>query len=315
MQIAQALHFYWQASIVPQVGVPPILIGDPLTIEFNYYKNITGQLNQASLKIYNLNQDTKHQIEFDRFLTQNANSVSGSINAPNQLYLPCTLSVGFGTSSLGVVFSGNMQKAYSTKQHVDTITQIDLVDGMYSVNNSFTNYTIDSPVTTREVITLLTGSMKNVQQGYISGLPNVQLPFFSFNGRIFDKLRKLSNGNGNSDSTCADCFIDNGKLNILATNEAFTDNGIQEFTDNSILGAPRATGQYIEFDIVFNPQLRLGQIIQLNTRMNAFVSGQYKIVGLTGQCTLGNSKIGSNITTVQVFRPINAELIPVFSGL
>jgi|WetSurMetagenome_2_1015567.scaffolds.fasta_scaffold81388_3 hypothetical protein len=310
----QALHRHWQALITARVGVPPILVNDPLTVEFNYRKNITGQLNQGSFRIYNLNQETRRQIEFDRFQTQNASSVGEQATLPNQLYLPFSFSEGLAPSALTLAFEGNIQKAYSTKQGVDIITQIDCVDGMYGVNNSFDKVVVDSPITTTEVLTMLFGSMKNLQKGFVSDLPSVELPFFSFNGRVFDKMRQLANGGGNSSLTCGDCFIDNGKINILATNEAFIDNGVLVFNADSIIGSPRATGGYIEFDIVLTSELQLAQIIELQTSINSFINGQYKVVGLSGQGTLGDSKVGQNITTVQVFRPIDGNLVPVYSG-
>jgi hypothetical protein len=316
MQTQRALCRKWKASITTRIGTPPILVSDPLTIEFNYRKNVTGQLNQGSFRVYNLNRETRRQIEFDRFLTQSAKTVGSNTSLLyNQLNLPFSLMDGFEGGTPTIAFSGNIQKAYSSKQGVDIITQIDCVDGMFGINNSYGDLTVDTPVTTKEIIEFLVGSLNNVEKGYISNLPTVPLPYFSFNGRVFDKIKQLTNGLGSTDQTCADCFIDNGKIHILSINEGFVNRGILVFNADNIIGSPRATGSYIEFDIVYTSDLRLGQIIELQTNINSFINGQYKIVSLSGSGTFGDSQIGSNITTVQVFRPIDFSLIPIFASI
>lgn len=305
-----SLTRYWKSEISFNGLI--LTLSHPLTVEFNIRKNITGQLNQATFSIYNLNSTTRQQIEFDRFLTQNAQSINSGIATVEPLYVPVSFYSGFNMLSMANLFQGNIQQAYSTKNKVDVKTIISCVDGLYGFNNSFSKIDVKTDTNSSNVLSSVLYDLKNLGVGYVTDVVKYGLPYgMSYNGRTIDKLRSLSNGNANDSKTFADFFIDNEKVNILGTYEAFVNKSVTQITGSTMLDAPRRSGQYIELSLIFEPSFQLGQIVNILTSYNSFMSGQYKVVGINHSGVLGGSKSGQCQTTLQLFNPNNVPLIPI----
>lgn len=271
----------------------------PTTIEFDINRNTLGDANYAQIRLTNLSPKNRDLIRFD-------------FSDYGYTFRKIKLNAGYG-KNLPLVFVGNITQAWSLREGVDFITTIQCFDG----GNSFANGLISSQASfpggtpMQTIYTNLMGYLPDVSFGAIGDFfifdDNRNLIVTSrsssYTGSAVENLRLLS---GNA------FFIDNGKSYILANSECIQGQIATISSASGLLNTPLREKNLVTFDILFEPYLTIGQLINLETktfqRLNSTslnaknnVNGLYKVISLHHKCTISDVVCGDAITSVGFF--------------
>lgn len=260
---------------------PPIVIELPFTIEFDITRTTLGSSNVCQIRIYNLGLLKRNQLRFNQ--------------TSRGTFQKITLFAGYG-KNLPIIFTGNVTAAWSVREGVNFITQIECYDGGFAFNNSglqgpppfAPNYT------QKDVIKSLASSLPFVSVGAIGDYPGQLSRTNSYDGSVTDNLRELTGGG---------FFIDNGFANALGTNEYIDfPNGLGEINASSgLLGTPVLERSIVRFDMIFEPLLRVGQVINLQSPTEQNFNGRYKVTAVKHKGMISPVVCGSVITTGEFF--------------
>lgn len=246
--------------------------GYPLTLQFNIVRNTLAQSNTGDFTIYNLAKATRSAIFQDRFATQTIKYI--------------TLSAGY-EGNLVQVFRGKIQECYSKRVGVDVLTNIKAWD--IGVNERVMCVTFQAGTTFKEAI-------KNVlaQAPYdLGAIGDIQGTFktdTSFVGTPLNIANQITNGH---------TFVDNGTVNTLNNNECL-DTGVLVLNDKTLIGTPERRNQSVTANIIFNPNLMVGQLIEVQSSIASEFSGTYYLGGMTHSGTISGAEAGQRITTVDL---------------
>lgn len=251
----------------------------PFTIEFDITRNTLTSANVCQIRIFNLSQKNRNQIRFN-------------VSDYGQFRL-VRLRAGYG-SNLPIVFTGNISQAWSVREGVNFITQIECYDGGFAFSNGLTSAQFPAGTPQRDIIKNLAESLPNVSLGAIGDYPGTLSRGNSYSGATTDILREIT-GSG--------FFIDNGKSYALNTNE-YVDNGNGVAVINSksgLLGTPVLEQTIVRFDMLFEPALTLGQKISLQSTTEQNFNGDYKVTAVKHRGMISEAVCGEVITTGEFF--------------
>lgn len=256
-----------------------ITVALPFTIEFDITRNTLTSANVCQIRIYNLSQVNRNQIRF------NASDYGQ--------FRPVVLRAGYG-QNLPVVFTGNVSQAWSVREGVNFITQIECYDGGFAFSNGVTATQFPAGVTQKNVIQTLAGTLPNVKLGAVGDYPGTLGRGNSYSGNTTEILRDLTGGG---------FFIDNGKANALGTNEYIaTANGVTQINAKSgLLNTPVLEQTIVRFDMLFEPNLVVGQRIQLDSITESNFNGFYKTTAVKHRGMISEAVCGAVITTGEFF--------------
>lgn len=258
-----------------------ITVGLPFTLEFDITRNTLSSANVASFRIYNLNENTRNKIRKDQF--------------DQDIFQKIVLQAGYGPGpQWPVVFTGNINQAWSVREGNNFITQIECYDGGYAFANATVNTAFQNGTPQFNILENMVAGLSEyeIQPGVIGSYNGQISRGNSYSGNTADILRELS-GNG--------FFVDNGKANCLNENECFE--GILQVIDSNsgLLGTPVREQTLISFDMLFEPRLLCGQIIQLKSSTAANFNQYYKVVSIKHRATISDAISGDAVTTVGLF--------------
>jgi hypothetical protein len=251
----------------------------PFTIEFDITRNTLTSANVCQIRIYNLSLINRNQIRF---------------NVSNYgQFRSVLLRAGYGTN-LATIFSGNISQAWSVREGVNFITQIECYDGGFAFVNGVTNQQFPAGVPQETVIRSLASSLPNVKMGAIGSYPGVLSRGNTYSGNTANILSELTGGG---------FFVDNGKANALGTNEYIADVGSIGIINSKsgLLGTPVLEQTIVRFDMLFEPSLNAGQKIFLDSLTESNFNGQYKVTAVKHRGMISGSVAGSVITTGEFF--------------
>lgn len=281
-----------------------IEINYPLTINFVIDKNSNSSANMMNLQIYNLSEKTYSQIVQDRFNTQDLGS--------GIRYRQVILKAGY-KNDLPVVFVGNLLEAYTQRQGVDMITTLVVQDGLYAALNSFSSFSVTKSTAFKDILNTLFDDLFNgkVEKGTITDIEGTTPRGSIYDGNTFSLIKdffgkqvvvNLEGNDGLSNTLERDIFIDNERINILNKND-YIDIGkvLVINTDTGLLGTPMRRETYIEIEMIFEPTVILGQLVQLESATDQRFNGQYKIYGISHRGVFSGSVSDSATTTLQLY--------------
>lgn len=262
-------------------------VGLPFTTEFDIERSINSSQNTAVLRIYNLSKIHRNQIRFNANNTGTPRSV--------------ILKAGYG-DVLSLMHYGQIQEAHSYREGVNFITEITSNDAGHAYATADFSQTIPAsnvnPVLKTSVLSTLIANLPLVSQGAIGNYYGKYYRPYSFSGSTIDHLRQES-GNG--------FFIDNGKANILRDNEYIISNTIPLINAASgLLGTPQLQLNILTFDMLLEPSLILGQLIQLQSQtFSDFegnnLNGVYKINSMKHRGMISSAVCGDAITSLGMY--------------
>lgn len=276
--------FQCKYRITIKIGNENLIIEYPLTVKFNINRNTFASSNTASFQIYNLALQTRNSIFQDRYKIYD--------------YKFITFEAGYG-DNLTLCFKGKIQQAYSHREGVDIITDIQAFDidiqsyATKTLVQNYTSKTFDSGTSFKEAYLNMASDMQNLKVGAIGSLEGEFKTPTVFDETSFFALNKL---------TGEHTFIDNGVLHTLMDNEALGDYGVYVIESSTgLLGTPMRRDAQLEVQMVFEPNIVVGQLVEINSTTDTNFNGQFKVCGINHSGTISGAEAGQRITTLNLF--------------
>lgn len=251
----------------------------PFTVEFDITRNTLTSANVCQIRIFNLSQINRNRIRFNV-------SDYGT-------FRPIVFKAGYGANP-PMIFTGNISQAWSVREGVNFITQIECYDGGFAFANGVTNMQFPAGTPQQTVVGTLAGNLPNVAKGAIGSYPGTLGRGNSYSGNTTEILREVTGGG---------FFIDNGKANALGTNE-FINDSTGLLVINSVvglLGTPVLEQTIVRFDMIFEPRLNAGNRINLQSSTEKNFNGLYKVTAVKHRGMISESVAGAVITTGEFF--------------
>lgn len=257
-----------------------IEITPPFTLQFRITRNTMAQANTAKFTILNLSEDTRRKIYKDKFKTD--------------VYKGVELRAGYGEGSetLPLIFKGNIKQAFSQRNGVDYVTEIEAYDGGFAYVNAETNHAFAEGTSDRQIIQTLIKDLPNVSVGKIGSFEGTLPRGNTMQGVTTELLQNVTGGN---------FFIDNEKAYCLKENECFAGNIRLITSDTGLLGSPLREEAFLTFDILFEPRIQVGQYVKLESQTEKLFNGEYKVIGIEHSGTISDATSGTCKTKVSLY--------------
>lgn len=277
----------------------------PFTVEFDVHRKLLSSANDAKIRVYNLSQ--KHR-----------NAVRHNLNDYGNIKT-CVLLAGYG-DNLATIFNGNISEAFSVRESVDFITEISSYDSGNAFQNADVNGNNFAPIPAgtpqKDKIIGLVKTMApfGVTQGAFGNLPGTVSKAESYSGPTIDILRDETGSSAGSGF-----FIDNGRASYLNENECIAGPSVVINQDSGLLGTPVLEATLLRFDMIFQPNLFIGQQVQLQSANFQDIDGRningfYKVVEIHHKGMVSPAVCGDAITTVTLYYGVGALIqVPLAS--
>ena len=251
-------------------------IKDPFTINFSLNRDVMSSLNKMNCSIHNLSLNTRAKIFKDRFSSD---------------YRRVILQAGY--DRLVTIFQGNLFSAFSNRSGADIITELECQDGGHGIKTGQTSQTFNKGVNTEDIIDQALNSFETITKGFIGGDDVEKKRSTTFDGSSYDLIGREVSG----------AFIDNEKLNVLKDGEV-TDHQILKFnSETGLLNVPQRQDTYIEVDLLFEPYVQVGQVVQIESSVAPEFNGQYKVIGLKHAGVISATMDGRVTTSLSLLMP------------
>lgn len=292
----------YQMSLTGRSGLP-LTLSFPTTMEFSITHDIWAAANHAEFSFYNLSSTNRYEIYFNQYLkartypiTLHAGYLSQIVSGSNSAPL----------SSLPVVFNGFSNVAYTERSGPDLITRINAIDNgdiMSSEAPAYLDggqnvYVAPRGTTWITMVFSLIEKLNNVQIGNIVVDPN-QVPGPStkertFNGNVWENLQGLAKDAGN-----AYVFIENGVCNMMGQSNNLGPSSLGTLqASTGLLGIPKYTGSTVMCSCIFEPSMRIGTSLTLNSSATPWVNGLYTVAAYTHHGNISGVNSGDAITDI-----------------
>lgn len=274
--ISRKLGRNYELRIQKSTSDDYITVKPPFTIEVVVQRNILSSVNNCNIRIYNLSENNRNQIQKD------AQEIS--------LIKKMELRAGYG-NNLYTIFGGNVMSAYSVREGTNYITTVEGFDGGFAMSRATVEKTLRAGISNSQVVNTLISELSkyDVKKGSVGQILGTSTRGFTLSGNAYDLLQEVT---GNR------AFIDNKKVNVLSQDEIVIGAIPVVSSDSGLLGTPRVESTRLTFNMVFEPRLIIGQkiLIKSSTQQKLLDGRQYKVVSLTHRGTFSEA-VGGNVTT------------------
>lgn len=270
-------------SYVDKVEIP-----FPLTLNFNISRGMDKKINTATFKLFNLAETTRAFLYKDNY---------------DNKYLEIKLYAGYenqnNSNNPPLIFGGTIKDCCSYKASGSTewTTEIEAWDGGMSFNLPIQNFGFGI-AKKRELIEKAISGLPDVKLGSITNTIDLEKPLkkVQFVGNPFDFIKEIVGEKRK-------VFVDNGKLYVLDDNTCIK--GIVEeiSVDSGLLGSPKRKSGTMTVEMIFEPTILVGQMINLRSTTLPYLNGAYKIVNFTHEGTISGSTCGQLSTKIDLFVP------------
>jgi hypothetical protein len=264
--------------------MPGVSISNPITTEFSIRRDTLSSANTATFRIYNLAEKTRNQLYKDK--------------NTDWKYMPITFQAGYGTP-LPIIFKGNVMEArsYRAEGSVDFITEITAYDMGFAMSKAFTSKSFPGGTKQSQVIYHLIGDLEKyfVEMGSVS----------DYSAASYDRTRVLMGSTWDilqeEKGERGLCFIDNGKVNILKDGEVL-DGDIQVISsDTGLLGTPSKYDSWVVADILFEPKIIVGQLVDLESDFQPRFNGKRQVVAVQHTGIISDAVNGKCKTKITMY--------------
>jgi hypothetical protein len=259
------------------IVIEPDLEGNALTIEFNVQRGLGAATNSANINLYNLNKRNRLRIFQDKL--------------DFSKYRPVILEVGYN-GSLTTIFKGNLYQAQLVKNGTNYITQILAKDGGFDISKTQTTTTLNKGVSLKELYDTLIGDFPNIKKGIVGGEDIIFQRPVVLNGNTWDLIQNYANNSAN---------VDLEKVYILNPKQAIEGKIPLINSVTGLLEAPRRQDASLLVKTLLEPQIVIGQIIELNSEVLPIYDGQYKVYGVNHRGVVSGAMGGNFETELNLF--------------
>jgi hypothetical protein len=211
--------------------------------------------NTLIVRVYNLAQNTVNTILPSLTLT---NGIATLVQKFNTV----TLTAGYVNGNKGNIFQGDIKQFYfGRERNVDSFLEIRAGDGDQAYNQSVINQTFPAGTSDAHTLSALAASMgltsAKTNDGYVSTggiLPRGKTLF----GMARIHMRELAHSN--------DCrwSIQNGVVTLVPNTGYLPGTVVQINSATGMIGTPEQTDNGIVVRCLLNPNIKIGQMVQIN---------------------------------------------------
>jgi len=228
-----------------KILIPGFEITD-LRINFKIEKSLVGYPNLGNIKIYNLSESSRNNIE--------------AKGLKLQLY------AGYEDNSIPLLFTGDIINVVHLKTGPDWISEIFAADGINILSAATINKTLPAGVDTEQIYNELVGQMQGISKGATEGLKNCLsgkkslLRALQVSGNIKDWLDKIS-------KDCGFEYSVNDEV-IETTPTGFPLSDVPPVVINQgsgMIGSPERTEVGINVVNLLLPELKLARTIKVES--------------------------------------------------
>ena len=266
-------------SLTVQTPAGQILtIKPPFTIEIDITRNTLTSSNVCQVRLYNLSKINRDLIRFNTYNFAEFSSIS--------------LNAGYG-DSLANVFAGNISRAWSVREGVNFITQIECYDGGFALVNGTVNVSFPAGTPYVTIIGALMSSLPNVTIGAIGNFPGVLPRANTYHGSPASLLTELTGGA---------FYIDGGKAYALRSNEYNAGLPIIVISDKTgLLNTPVLEETTARIEMLFEPTLNVGVLASVVSLTYPEINNVYVITSIKHRGIISPVVSGDLITTAEFF--------------
>lgn len=262
----------------------------PFTLEFNIVRNILASANTANFTVYNLKSDTREKIYKDVYDTQNLKALqlfAGYAEKEGELIPRC--------------FNGTIKRAYSYRQGPDFKTVIEAYDGMISMGTDFIKMTVPPSLPMNVVIGQVANELKNVDAVTIGNkFTDITKRAMALMGNPLDIMKQITNNN---------FYIDNQSAYALDSSEVVQGEVRLLNYENGLIGTPKVSELMVEAEMLFEPRIKPGQLIELQSLTEKRFNGVYRVAGLIHRGIISGSIGGDCKTILTLQRQKNSTVV------
>lgn len=251
----------------------------PYAMDFSVTRNLLASANTATFRITNLAERSRNKVYKDQYNLLEFRAI--------QLW------AGYSDQP-PMIFNGNVKQAWSYKQSgsKDVITEIEAYEGAYAMTNGFSSQTVSGGQSYAEILQGLNADLPYLDKPVIGGVQGTAPRGTVLFGNTWKLVQQYSGGSA---------VIDNNRLLVLKNNECLPGDITVINAATGLLGSPYRANAMIEFEMIFTPQLKIGQVVKLESSVNSLVNGLYKVVGFQHNGTISETSSGTARTTVQLW--------------
>lgn len=270
-----------------------VIIELPYTLEFDCKRDNLASVNTGNFKIYNLAPKTRDLIFKDKYDVLNVRYIE--------------FQAGYNVEDLPSVFKGNILQAKSYRNGVDIITEIEAYDGGYAVNTGYSIMSIVEGQVPEKTISDLMDNLPGISGKIIGNFTDL----IAVNKRgkvLFGPTSEcLAQETGNR------FYIDNMEAKALNDNEVEEGDVSVINADTGLLESPQRSEAQIVFKMLFEPKLKVGQRLELQSKVNAILNGQYKVMGFQHSGIISDAVSGTCSTNVNLW--LGTESLQLIQGI
>jgi len=238
------------------------------------------------------------------------------------LILPIKLEAGYLSRSLQydeeerfrgpIIFDGTVREARSYRiGGTDIVTVIDSTDGQDAVNRGRVKLSLHKDEWSGDKFKVAVKALiKNMGEygvtlGAVGSYKTKSTRGVVWDGFCWNILKTLT-GEGN-------LFIDLQRLYMLTNRDGLIIPEALPAIDDSIgmIGTPKKYNNRVDFNMIFEPGISAGQIVDVKSTILGNVNGQYIVQGFEHRGMISKAKCGELITSVQCVKPANQAINPV----
>lgn len=274
------LNRIYRLTISTNLLTDAIIVENPLTVNFTVERSIYAGVNSMDIDIFNLAPKTRNLIFQDTYL------------AVGQNYKQIILEAGYQGMGMSTIFIGNIFNAYSFRRNTDVITHIHALDGGLDTQTANTNVTLAAGTTIKDVVNRISSDFPHLT----NGTQNIRDYTFQrpvvLDGNSFQLIKKYTDGQ---------VFIDREEINIMSPVDVI-EGFVPVIDENSgLLGTPERRNASLSINMIFEPRILIGQVIEVNSRIAPQFDGQYKVIGLRHQGMISDTQAGQCTTNLELF--------------
>ncbi len=217
-----------------------------LRINFKIEKSLVGYPNLGNIKIYNLSENSRNQIEEENLKIQ--------------------LFAGYVDGEAPLLFDGDIINVVHQKSGVDWITEIFAADGINILSTATINKTLKAGVDTEQIYNELVSQMEGISKGVTEGLKNCLsgkrslLRDLQLTGNVKDWLDKIAKDCGFEYS------VNDGVIETVPTGLPVSDVPTIVINQGTgMIGSPERTEIGINVKHFLLPELKLGRTIRVES--------------------------------------------------
>lgn len=271
----------YRTNLIEYIPQEKLEISYPFTLKLNIQSGINnGDVSKGTFQLINLSPQDQARLWKDEF---------------NQTkYITMWLYAGYG-DNMPLIFKGDIMKCYSYRGEgsTDFITEIQSSDSTYLYQYGVANYTFAKGTKTENLLQTLLNEVPLYKLGYItSEIPPLKKDR-TFIGQTLDLLGRQYGA--------YQLYFDKGELNILGEQDVVPGDILVITAESGLLGSPIRTNQTLQCNMIFEPQIKLGQAVELLCDSIPFVNQIYKVISISHQGVISPVENGTLKTVVSLY--------------